>query len=103
MKVLWWIIGVPIALLLVALAVANHDLVKLSLDPTGDGGSSVWLPLYLVIYLAFILGLIVGSLATWASGVRRRIRKRREDKERAQEERTPDRAPTLPQRPTVPF
>jgi uncharacterized integral membrane protein len=103
MKVLWWIIGVPIALLLVMLAVANHDPVMLSLDPTGDNQPSVSLPLYLVIYIAFVVGLVVGSILTWATGVRRRIRKRREEREKAQGDRDPDRTPRLPTSPTVPF
>ncbi len=80
MKILGWIIGVPIALLLVMLAVANRDMVTLSLDPIGG---DISLPLYLVIFLAFLLGLICGGLLTWASGVKRRMRKRREEREKA--------------------
>jgi uncharacterized integral membrane protein len=96
MKILWWIIGVPIALLLIMLAVANRDLVSLSLDPIGG---SIELPLYLVIFLAFFLGLICGGILTWASGVRRRIRKRREERERT----GTDRPSQSPPSPTVPF
>jgi len=96
MKILWWIIALPIAVLLIVLAVANHDLVQLSLDPTGDGEPSISLPVYLVIYLAFLAGLIVGSILTWASGVRRRMRKRREEREKALGERTEPTVPTVP-------
>jgi uncharacterized integral membrane protein len=80
MKILWWIIAVPIALFLVMLAVANRDMVTLSLDPIGG---DISLPLYLVIFCVFLLGLICGGLLTWASGVKRRRRKRREEREKA--------------------
>jgi len=94
MKILWWIIGVPIALLLVMLAVANRDLVSLSLDPLGG---SVTLPLYIVIFVTFLAGLICGGILTWASGLRRRARKRKAEREKALGE------PTEPTMPSVPF
>jgi uncharacterized integral membrane protein len=95
MKILSWIIGIPVALLLIMLAVANRDFVTLSLDPIGG---SIDAPLYLVIFGAFLLGLICGGLLTWASGVRRRRRKRREERERASTGSRPS-EPTLPSAP----
>ncbi|HKJ72968.1 MAG TPA: LapA family protein [Alphaproteobacteria bacterium] len=96
MRILWWVIAVPVALLLVMLAVANRDLVTLSLDPVGG---SVALPLYLVIFLAFLVGLVCGGVLTWFSGVKRRIRKRKAEREKASGARVPD----GPRQPTVPF
>ncbi len=93
MKVLWWVIGVPIALLLVILAVANHDLVRLSLDPLGG---DVYLPLYIVIFIAFFAGLVCGGFLTWVSGVRRRARKRKAEREKAATDRTDPTVPTVP-------
>lgn len=102
MKILWWIIGVPVGLLLIMLAVANRDLVSLSLDPIGG---SIEVPLYLVIFFAFLLGMVCGGILTWGSGVRRRIRKRREERERASADRAAQspRPPQSPPRPTVPL
>ena len=93
MKILWWLIGVPIALLLVILAVANHDPVRLSLDPLGG---DVYLPLYIVIFVTFFTGLVCGGILTWASGVRRRARKRKAEREKALADRTEPSVPTVP-------
>lgn len=93
MKILWWIIGVPIALLLVMLAVANRDLVTLSLDPLGG---DVAVPLYIVIFVTFLVGLVCGGILTWASGVRRRARKRKAEREKALSDRTEPTVPTVP-------
>jgi hypothetical protein len=60
------LILVPLALLLIALAVANRKPVMLALNPfDGTSGFSVEAPLFLFLFVAFALGLIVGGFATW--------------------------------------
>jgi len=60
---------VPLAALLVALAVVNRKTAILVLDPFGgvEPRLSLEAPLFLFLLGAFALGLIVGGIATWLS------------------------------------
>lgn len=58
---------VPIAAVLVALAVANRGPVDFTFDPFNPGNPllSVRLPLFVYIFGAMAVGLVLGSMATW--------------------------------------
>ena len=58
---------IPLAVVLVALAVANRAPVAFTLDPfnPGNPGLTVSLPLFIYLFAALALGLVVGSVATW--------------------------------------
>jgi uncharacterized integral membrane protein len=66
-RVLAWLIGLPVAILLILLAVANRQAVTLSLDPFSADvpAYSVTLPLFGVIFLALLVGIVIGGTATW--------------------------------------
>ena len=69
----------PIAIVIVLLAVANRAPVTLSFDPfsRGEPQFSVTLPLFGVIFLAVMLGVVIGGVASWlAQGKHRRSRRR---------------------------
>jgi len=56
---LWLAVG----LVLVLFAVANRDLVPVSLDPFArDAALSAQLPLFLVVFIAIIVGVVIGGL-----------------------------------------
>lgn len=61
------VIIVPLAIVLIALAVANRAPVALTADPFNPGNPALtWtMPLFVLVFLAIALGLIVGSMATW--------------------------------------
>ncbi len=61
------VVFVPLAIILVALAVANRAAVPFTIDPfnPGSAGLTVTMPLFVYIFAALGIGLIVGSLATW--------------------------------------
>ncbi|BCG85904.1 hypothetical protein MesoLj113c_20140 [Mesorhizobium sp. 113-3-9] len=61
------VVFVPLAIILVALAVANRELVAFTLDPFNPGNPklTLTLPLFIFLFLALAIGMIVGSLATW--------------------------------------
>lgn len=61
------LILVPVAIILVALAVANRDLVAFTLDPFNRGNPylTVHLPFFFYLFGALGLGMILGSVATW--------------------------------------
>ena len=77
------IVGLPVSVAIVALAVANRRPVTLSLDPFSPDTPviSVTVPLFAVIFGALILGLVIGGLVTWArqGRYRRAARRARRD------------------------
>lgn len=58
---------VPLAIVLVALAVANRGPAPFTLDPFNPGNPALtWqMPLFVLIFASIVVGMIVGSLATW--------------------------------------
>jgi uncharacterized integral membrane protein len=66
-KILRWVIGLPIAFLVVGFAVANRRFVTLSLDPFSQTTPSVYidLPLWILFFMGILVGLIVGWIAAW--------------------------------------
>lgn len=65
MKFISRIIAVPFAIIVVAFAIANRHLVKVSLDPLPL--SDQW-PLYVLVLGALALGFAAGAGAAWLSG-----------------------------------
>ena len=72
-----------VALVLVSFAVANRQLVTVSLDPFDAADPALVLsqPLYLVIFALLIAGAIVGGCAAWLRQGRWRSRARRAEAE----------------------
>ena len=58
---------IPLALILIAFAVANRQTVTVSFDPFDkvDPAFSLALPLYVVILALVIAGVIIGGVAAW--------------------------------------
>jgi len=74
-KVLNAVIFIPLALILLAFAVANRQVVTISFDPfsASDPAIGLSLPLFAVIIVIAILGVLAGGFATWwRQGVHRR-------------------------------
>lgn len=90
-RLLWWIVGVPVGIVLVALAVANRKPVIVSLDPFNVAAPALALPvpLFLLVFGALILGVVLGGVAAWASqrGARRDRRLFRAEASRLRDER----------------
>src|SRR5258705_2500260 len=68
------VVFVPLAVILIALAVANRELVAFTLDPFNPGNPALTLtlPLFIFLFLALAIGMIVGSLAAWVKQSRYR-------------------------------
>ena len=72
---------IPLAVVLVALAVANRAPVDFTLDPfnPGNPGLTVTMPLFIYIFAALAAGLLIGSVATWLrQGHYRKLARQRE-------------------------
>jgi len=73
-KLLSWLITLPLALVTVFLAIANRHRVSINLDPFNQENPAFALemPLIFVILASIFLGLIVGASAVWVSQGRHR-------------------------------
>lgn len=90
---------IPLAIILVALAVANRAPVAFTLDPfnPGNPGLTVNLPLFVYLFAALVLGVLIGSVATWVrQGRYRKLARRREVELAASQQRTAGNTPVLP-------
>ena len=65
LRILRWIIGVPIAILVIAFAVANRQLTRLSLDPFTS--ESPILSINMPLWALFVFGIFIGILVGWAT------------------------------------
>ena len=61
------LILVPLAVILIALSVANREAISFTIDPFNPGNPalSYSAPLFVWLFASLILGLILGSFATW--------------------------------------
>jgi uncharacterized integral membrane protein len=77
-KIVKALILVPLAIILIAFAVANRQTVTVSFDPfdKADPALSLALPLYVLILALVIAGVIVGGIAAWMRQGRWRWRAR---------------------------
>ena len=78
-RIVWLAIVVPVALLLVTLAVANRHSVRLVLDPFRPADPIVFvnLPFYVYLLGAVLVGVAIGGAATWLTQARWRRSARR--------------------------
>jgi uncharacterized integral membrane protein len=68
-KLLFLVVGLPLGIALVVLAVANRAPVTLILDPFATSPAEAayaWpVPLYLVVFATLVLGVVLGGLVSW--------------------------------------
>jgi uncharacterized integral membrane protein len=66
-RFLWLIVMVPIAIVVIALSVANRNVVPLTFDPFTPGNPllTISAPLFMYLFASLLAGLIIGSLITW--------------------------------------
>jgi uncharacterized integral membrane protein len=82
-KLAFWLILVPIAIIILMFAIANREIVTVSFDPFSETApaASVSVPLFVLVFVFVISGVILGGLAAWLrqSGYRRAARNRDAD------------------------
>jgi len=61
------VVWIPLGLILVVFAVANHHPVTVSLDPfnSHDASLGITLPLFVLIIAVALIGVVAGGSATW--------------------------------------
>ena len=89
-RIVWLLIGFPVAVALIALAVANRHEAKLVLDPFRPEAPaiSLVLPFYAYLLGALLIGVVAGGTAAWLgqSRWRRTARSRTQEAMRWQAE-----------------
>jgi uncharacterized integral membrane protein len=75
------VILVPLAVIIVAFAVANRQSVTVSFDPfsAASPAYAATLPLFVLIFVLVILGVVVGGIAAWMRQARWRRTARKLD------------------------
>jgi uncharacterized integral membrane protein len=79
-RIIWTVVGFPIGILLITMAVTNGHRVRLILDPfrPDDPVLSLVLPFYVYLFGAVLLGVVLGGIAMWMTQARwRRMARRR--------------------------
>lgn len=74
------LIFVPIGIIVVALAVANRQIITVSIPPqVGDAPLySFSLPLFALLFATLFMGMLLGSFATWLTQARHRKQARQQ-------------------------
>jgi uncharacterized integral membrane protein len=77
------IVLVPLAVVIIAFAMANRHLVTVAFDPfnANDPAASVTLPLFALIIVLLIIGVLIGGAASWLRQGKWRSSARRLDRE----------------------
>ena len=107
------LIGLPLALVVIALALVNNQMITISLDPFTKAAPlyAISVPLYAFFFITLIIGIILGGIGAWARQGRfrkaarenrREAVKWRSHAERLESEKQPDGPvpglPALPRR-----
>jgi uncharacterized integral membrane protein len=75
MKLLFWIVGVPLVLAAAFFAVDNREAVSVSFWPFAD---PLQVPLFVAIITPLYVGVVLGAIVAWVSGRGARSRARSE-------------------------
>lgn len=79
-RVLRWLIGLPIFIIVMGFAVANRKWTQLSLDPFNEAAPKISLemPLWLLLFVGIFIGVFAGWFFCWlAQGKYRRLARER--------------------------
>jgi uncharacterized integral membrane protein len=82
-RILRWVIGLPIAILVIAFAVANRQWTRLSLDPFSS--TSPFLSVEMPLWVLFIGGVFIGIMIGWVGSWLAQSKYRKLAKDRARE------------------
>lgn len=66
-RIISWMIGAPVAVVLIAFAVANRHWITVSFDPVSRDNPwlAVSMPAFALLFIGIFIGLIVGGIVVW--------------------------------------
>ncbi len=89
-RIINWVVGLPIAVIVIAFCVANRQWIEISFDPFSRQSpfATMFMPLWALFFIGIFFGMIAGWIACWfaQSKWRKAAREARVDLARAQEE-----------------
>jgi uncharacterized integral membrane protein len=82
-KIIAAVILVPLAVVIIAFAVANRQIVTVSLDPSSaeHPAASLTLPLFALVVVLLVVGVLIGGMAAWLRQAKWRRTARRLERE----------------------
>jgi uncharacterized integral membrane protein len=82
-KIIAAVILVPLAVVIIAFAIANRQIVTVSLDPFSaeHPAASLTLPLFALVIVLLVVGVLIGGIAAWLRQSRWRRTARRLERE----------------------
>src|SRR5262245_35793901 len=99
------VVFVPVAIVVLLFAVANRQIVTLSLDPFNAAAPALSFraPLFLVLFVVLMVGVVVGGAASWLRQGRHRraarLARAEADRQRSEAERLRDQITGIEQKP----
>jgi uncharacterized integral membrane protein len=75
-RIVLFVFTIPVAIILIALSVANRAPVMATMDPFNPGNPalSFSLPLFAIVLAALMIGVLLGSFLTWLNQGKHRTR-----------------------------
>jgi uncharacterized integral membrane protein len=69
-----WLLLVPVAVIVILLAIANRGPATVTFDPFSgaDPQFSVTVPMFLILFAAVAIGVVLGGIASWLNQARYR-------------------------------
>ena len=82
-KIIAAVILVPLGIIIIAFAVANRQIVTVSLDPFSaeHPAASLTLPLFALVIVLLVVGVLIGGIAAWLRQAKWRRTARRFERE----------------------
>ncbi len=64
-RILRWVVGLPIIVLVIGFAIANRKWVDISFNPFTQDMPSLPMPLWFLLFIGIFMGLIIGWIGAW--------------------------------------
>lgn len=66
-RILRWVVGLPLVILVVGFAIANRKWVDVSFNPFTQDMPSIPLPLWLLLFIGIFAGIFIGWTSAWVA------------------------------------
>ena len=66
-QVLAWVIGIPVAIILIGFALANRQVITVAFDPISNPEPmfALSVPIWMLFFAGILLGMLIGGFVSW--------------------------------------
>jgi uncharacterized membrane protein YciS (DUF1049 family) len=66
-QVLAWVIGLPVAFVLIGFSLANRQIITVSFDPISSPAPmfALSVPIWMLFFAGILLGIVIGGFVSW--------------------------------------